>query len=80
MSHKGWASGVAFHPKDEFVLVSCAYDNTVKLWDLRSTVPLSTITSHAEKVLCVDVDPWGQIVSGGADNKVFVYNSVKHEN
>jgi WD40 repeat protein len=33
-AHTGWVWAVAFHPCDSSVLVTCSWDNTMKLWQL----------------------------------------------
>ena len=47
--------------KEEHQLVSGSYDQTVKVWDVRSTVPLYTLAAHDGKVLCVTIGPNGEI-------------------
>lgn len=53
-SHKGWVSGVKFHPNQPHQLASSSYDNTVKIWDMRSTLPLFTMQAHTDKALTLD--------------------------
>mmetsp|Transcript_19746 Transcript_19746/g.25591 ORF Transcript_19746/g.25591 Transcript_19746/m.25591 type:complete len:448 (+) Transcript_19746:94-1437(+) len=66
-SHKGWVSDVAWSKKNEFLLASVSHDKTVKLWDIRSKIPLYTLSSHTNKVLCVDWDCNSDLIlSGGA--------------
>mmetsp|Transcript_21850 Transcript_21850/g.38993 ORF Transcript_21850/g.38993 Transcript_21850/m.38993 type:complete len:493 (-) Transcript_21850:57-1535(-) len=71
----------------EYLLVTASYDCTVKLWDIRSNVPLATEKRHREKVLCVDFCTLPEdavttgdglvsqvpMVSGGADCKLVLY-------
>ncbi|CAI5952219.1 unnamed protein product, partial [Closterium sp. NIES-64] len=65
-------------PSNPLHLLSSAYDGSLKIWDLRSTVPLHTVKAHSDKVLCAD---WWQggnaVVSGGADNhlRIFTHHS-----
>ncbi len=67
-SHKAWVAAVSFCPTNDKLLASCAHDRTVKVWDLRSTVPLHTVEDHTNKVLAVDWTADGKaLVSGGAD-------------
>jgi len=61
---------VAWHPTIDNLLVSGSHDNTVKLWDIRSQVPVFTTTPHTNKVLCVDIDKESNIYSGAADGKL----------
>lgn len=66
-SHKSLVSSLAWHPSNPNLLLSGGYDNTTKLWDIRSELPLHTLT-FSEKVLTVGWREKGQvIVSGGAD-------------
>jgi ribosome biogenesis protein YTM1 len=69
-SHLGWVPSVNFHPQNENLLASGSYDKTVKFWDIRSKIPLHTISAHSDKVLVVDWDQQERIISGGADNKL----------
>ena len=43
--------------KEEHQLCSASFDQTIKIWDIRSTVPLYTLAAHEGKVLCVTVAP-----------------------
>ncbi|KAJ3156789.1 hypothetical protein HDU86_003555 [Geranomyces michiganensis] len=69
-SHANWVSSVKWSPTSAFAFVSCSYDSTVKVWDIRSSTPLYTLSggdaAKDEKVFAVD---WvGQyIFSGGED-------------
>lgn len=72
-SHSGWVSSVSWHPTNAHLLISGSYDNTLKLWDMRAAVALATVTSHTDKVLCVEVDRAEKVFSGGADCKLRVH-------
>lgn len=78
-SHKQWVSSVLWHPYSSSLLLSASYDNTVKMWDIRSSIPLFTIAAHSDKVLCVDWCGAEVFVSGGADRKLFVHGSESGE-
>jgi WD40 repeat protein len=58
---------------------SASYDGKVKLWDLRSSIPLHTISAHSDKALSVAFHPNAAgvstcLVSGGADKQLQVHN------
>ena len=52
-SHKSLVTDLSWSPRDGHLLASSSQDGTVKVWDLRSSVPLHTTTSHQEAVLAV---------------------------
>jgi ribosome biogenesis protein len=72
-SHKAWVSSVRWSPKNPFVLSSTSHDGTLKLWDIRSSLPLYTVRAHGvgEKSLC-SVHGDDVIYSAGTDC------SIKH--
>lgn len=78
-SHTGWVSSVAFRG-DAPLFVTGSYDNTVKLWDLRSNIPLYTIGNAADvssdKVFAV---AWGNgerdILSGGTEKRMKIFDA-----
>lgn len=75
-AHAGWISSLAWRPENSYHVVSGGHDGAVKLWDIRTAVPLGSLQQHKEesKVLCVGW--WGgqTIVSGGSDCKVQLYS------
>jgi len=74
-SHTGWVSCVQWSPTNSNILVSGSHDTTLKLWDIRSTVPLHTVHAHSNKVLGLDVIADGSmVVSGGADSALKAYS------
>jgi len=48
-SHGEWVSTVAWAPGSERILLSGAHDGTVKVWDIRSSVPLQTVSVDAAR-------------------------------
>ena len=78
---KGWISSLAFRG-DSHVFLSGSYDNSVKLWDMRSTIPLFTLGGTAEgeaksadKVFGV---AWrgDDILYGGTSKKLTAFRGV----
>lgn len=81
-SHTQWCNTVRWQNHINYnsnQLCSGSYDKSIKLWDIRSTVPLYTITSHTDKVLSLD---WYQdnIISGGADNALQCHTTNVQQN
>eukprot|EP01050_Picozoa_sp_SAG11_P015593 SAG11_NODE_2039_length_3892_cov_1.839705_2_plen_437_part_00 len=69
-AHSAAISGVAWCPGSQHRLVSCALDGELKFWDLRCSVPLSTVAAHADRALCVAWPKEQLVVSGGSDNRL----------
>ena len=67
-SHKAWVTDVKWSPTDPYVLATTSHDGTVKVWDIRSSLPLHTVRAHpkGEKGLCLSYTD-GIIYSGGSD-------------
>ncbi|KAL7541707.1 hypothetical protein ACHAXR_013140 [Thalassiosira sp. AJA248-18] len=68
-SHKAWVSSVEWSPTDPFVLATTSHDGTLKVWDIRSSLPLHTVKAvnkKGEKALCLAFGD-GMIYSGGSD-------------
>lgn len=68
-SHKAWVSAVQWSKKDPYILASASHDGSLKIWDIRSTVPLHTVRTHPneEKSLCLAFGQNGVIYTGGTD-------------
>lgn len=79
-SHSGWVTCLAWNPELPHLLASGSHDQSVKLWDLRTTVPLGTLTASRDKVLAVgwvggvEGKSAQQLVSGGADCQLQLYD------
>ena len=68
-SHKSWVSAIQWSPVDPFVLATTSHDGTLKVWDIRSSLPLHTVkatTNKGDKSLCLAFGD-GIIYSGGSD-------------
>ena len=65
---KQWVSQVQWNVQSTNTFASCDYDGTVRMWDLRSFVPVDTKEVHQGKVLCLEWAKGGSaILSGGSD-------------
>lgn len=52
-SHTSFIHAVAWQPASEVHVATASMDKSLKLWDTRSSIPLSTLEGHEEQVgLC----------------------------
>lgn len=76
-SHTNWVSSVSWSPSSAYSLVSGSYDSTLKVWDIRSSTPLYTLSGgdkeKDQKVFAID---WvgDYIFSGGEDAQLRSFN------
>jgi ribosome biogenesis protein YTM1 len=75
-SHKSWITACKWHPKSRHHLISSSHDGTLKLWDVRSKVPLTTLEAHKDKVLCADWWKEDCVISGGADSMLQIFSNL----
>jgi ribosome biogenesis protein len=47
-SHQAWVSAVKWNPTNAYQLASTSHDGTVKVWDIRSSNPLSTVRAFGK--------------------------------
>jgi len=68
-SHRAWVSAIKWSPNQPHVLATNSYDGCVKLWDIRSSLPLHTVRAHAkgDKGLCLAFGDDNCLFSGGSD-------------
>jgi WD40 repeat protein/serine/threonine protein kinase len=70
----GHVSAVAFRPDGE-QLATAHWDNTVRLWDLKTSRELRTLFSHTGFVRCLAYSPDGHhLASGGEDNNMYLWD------
>lgn len=76
LGHTQWVQSVRWSTTNEYLFVSGAYDNHVKLWDYRSPkAPIFELIGHEDKVLACDWSNPRFILSGGSDNSVRIFKS-----
>jgi ribosome biogenesis protein YTM1 len=73
-SHTKWVTDVCWHPESPNLLLSASHDKTVKVWDIRSDFALHTLTSHTDKVLCVDWNGSSSFLTGSADSRIYIHS------
>jgi len=72
--HEETVWSVAITPDGERV-ISASWDNTLKVWDLKTRTCSITCKGHKGKINCVTVTPDGkQVVSGSSDNTLKVWD------
>jgi ribosome biogenesis protein YTM1 len=73
-SHKAWVSAVEWSPTNPYVLTSASHDGTLKVWDIRSSLPLHTVRAHSkeDKSLCLAYGD-GMIYTAGTECVVKQY-------
>lgn len=76
-SHKAWVTACKWHQQSKYHILSASHDGSVKLWDIRSKIPLHTIEAHKDKILCADWWNRDCIVSGGADCQLQVLSKLQ---
>ncbi|MCO5608005.1 hypothetical protein L7F22_062208 [Adiantum nelumboides] len=50
-SHKAWITACKWHRHSRNHILSASHDGSIKLWDLRSKIPLQTVDAHKGKVI-----------------------------
>lgn len=78
IGHKNFVVSLDTCPENEYILCSGSHDGTVKVWDVRSTTPMYTITREDQsiekgmndKVFAVRWAKKIGIISGGQDKKI----------
>jgi len=71
--HVGWVAQCRWSRLDAHQFASAGYDGAIKLWDVRSTIPIYSLQASEDKLLTLT---WkeDQIVAGGQDKKLKFHN------
>ena len=70
--HSSWVSAIAFSP-DGKQIASGSGDETIKLWDARTSDLQKTLAGHSNWVWAVAFSPDGKQIASGSDDK-----TIKH--
>lgn len=74
--HNQWVQCVCWSTKEDNLFISGAYDNHVKLWDVRSPkAALFDLMGHEDKILACDWSNPKYMASGAADNSVKIFSN-----
>ncbi len=74
--HKAQLSGVAFSPNGNR-LASAGVDREVKIWDWKTKREVLSLVGHSNSVSAVAFTPGGELISGGFDGTVRVWNALR---
>ncbi|BFU19100.1 NLE domain containing protein [Entamoeba histolytica HM-1:IMSS-B] len=78
-SHKNLVTCVAWHPQSAYLLASAGYDNSIKIWDIRSITPLCTIP-FSTKMTAVCWNETGDIFYSAGANGFMKAHKFTHTN
>lgn len=86
-SHKGWITQVKWCIDNPYHISSTSHDGTIKIWDIRSSLPLHTMKTFQkttkqenkdnQKVLSLVYGNTGMIYAGGTDCQIYQYRYNK---
>ena len=71
-SHSEWVSAVSWSKSNENWVLSAAHDGRIKLWDIRSSIPLHTVVEITGKALCAGWSGGSRVLGGGTDCRVHI--------
>jgi small GTP-binding protein len=74
--HKDHVHGIAWSP-DGKMLVSAAYDHTIRMWDAESGKLIRTFKGHSEEVFGITWSPDGTLIASASKDKTIKIWDVK---
>ncbi|KAL7722975.1 Ribosome biogenesis protein WDR12-like protein [Entamoeba marina] len=76
-SHKNIIMASAWHPHSAYLLATGSYDNSVKIWDIRSVTPLCTLPFES-KITSVCWNDVGDVLFCGGANGMLRSHKITH--
>lgn len=76
-SHKSCVTALQWHPTNAHLFLSSSHDGSLKLWDIRSHIPLHTVAeAHDDQALCLSwcAHESRLALSGGSDTKLRIHH------
>lgn len=74
MSHTEKIYCVRFHPLAKDVVLTAAYDMTIKIWDLADNTEQIEITAHQDEIFCAEWSPDGKFIATvSKDGKIRIF-------
>ena len=69
--HNHKVQGVFFSPNGKFI-ISHGWDNTVRIWDVKTFTEIKTLKGHTDQVWCATVSPDNKFVVSGSMDRSFI--------
>jgi len=69
--HRHKVQSAFFSPNGEFI-VSHGWDNTVRIWDVKTFTELKTLKGHTDQVWCAAVSPDNKYIVSGSLDRTFI--------
>ena len=69
--HKHKVQGAFFSPNGNFI-ISYGWDNTVRIWDVKTFTEIKTLKGHTDQVWCAAVSPDNRFVASGSMDRSFI--------
>lgn len=69
--HKYKVQGVFFSPNGKFI-ISHGWDNTVRIWDVKTFSEIRTLKGHTDQVWCAAVSPDNKFIASGSMDRSFI--------
>ncbi len=67
----------AFFSSDGKLIISHGWDNTIKIWDVKTFSELKTLVGHTDQVWCAAISPDNKFVASGSMDRTFIIWDVE---